>query len=84
MVNVGGKWSFYTGDVTQDGVVDGADGALIDNDAFSFVTGYVLTDVNGDNVVDGSDAAIVDNNAYNFVTKFTPLGLDAGIRMIDK
>jgi len=70
------RFAIYSGDVTQDGVVDGADGALIDNDVFNFITGYVPTDVNGDNTVDGSDAAIVDNNAFNFVTKITPFGLE--------
>jgi len=66
------KFAIYSGDVNQDGVVDGTDAALVDNDAFNFVTGYVNSDVNGDEVVDGSDAAIVDNNAYNFVGKITP------------
>jgi len=65
-------FAIYSGDVNQDGVVDGTDAALVDNDAFNFVTGYVVTDVNGDEVVDGSDAAIVDNNAFNFVGKITP------------
>ncbi|MEO6693889.1 MAG: hypothetical protein ABIY50_06090 [Ignavibacteria bacterium] len=72
MVNVGGKWSNYTGDVTQDGIVDGADGALIDNDASNFVTGYVPTDLNCDSIVDGSDAAFADNNASNFVAVARP------------
>jgi len=72
MVNVGGEWSFYTGDVNQDGIVDGADAALIDNDAFNFVTGYVDTDLNCDDVVDGSDAAFADNNVFNFVQVIRP------------
>lgn len=38
MVNVGGKWSFYTGDVNQDGIVDGADAAFADNNASNFVS----------------------------------------------
>lgn len=72
MVLVGGEASFYSGDVTQDGVVDGADLSAIDNDSFNFVTGYVVTDLNCDGVVDGTDAAFADNNAANFVTKITP------------
>jgi len=72
MVNVGGEWSIYTGDVTQDGIVDGGDGALIDNDAFNFVTGYVPTDLNCDSIVDGSDASFADNNAFNFVSLIRP------------
>jgi len=69
---VNGKWSIYTGDVQQDGVVDGSDGALIDNDAFNFVSGYVATDLNCDSIVDGSDAAFADNNAANFVAISRP------------
>jgi len=66
------RFAIYSGDVNQDGIVDGSDASLADNDAFNFVTGYVATDVNGDDIVDGSDAAIVDNNATNFVAKITP------------
>jgi len=66
------RFAIYSGDVNQDGVVDGSDVAIIDNDAFNFVTGYVNSDVNGDDVVDGSDAAIVDNNAFNFVSVIRP------------
>jgi len=72
MVNVGGEWSFYSGDVNQDGIVDGGDAAMIDNDAFNFVTGYVATDLNCDDVVDGTDAAFADNNAFNFVQVARP------------
>lgn len=66
------KFAIYSGDVNQDGIVDGTDAAIVDNAAFNFVTGYVNPDVNGDEIVDGSDAAIVDNNAFNFVSKITP------------
>lgn len=72
MVSVSGEWSLYTGDVNQDGVVDLADDALIDNDAFNFVTGYVVTDLNCDNIVDLTDEAYADNNTYNFITVVKP------------
>lgn len=65
-------FAIYGGDVNQDGVVDGTDGSIWDNDAYNFLTGYVITDVTGDEVVDGSDGVIIDNNSYNFVTKSTP------------
>lgn len=73
MVLVGSRYSFYSGDVNQDGVIDASDGALIDNDASSFVTGYVNTDLTGDNFVDASDASIAENNAANFVVSINPL-----------
>lgn len=66
------RYGMYSGDVNQDGVIDLADLALVDNDLFNFVMGYVNTDVNGDNFVDASDAAIVDNNAFNFVSVVKP------------
>jgi len=66
------KFAIYSGDVNQDGVVDGGDGAIIENEAFNFVTGYVNSDVNGDDVVDGSDGAIADNNSFNFIGKIIP------------
>ena len=65
-------FAIYSGDVNQDGVVDGSDGLLIDNDAANFSTGYLVTDLNGDEVIDGSDAVIADNNAANFVSAVTP------------
>ncbi|MBX7041258.1 MAG: hypothetical protein K1X85_00015 [Ignavibacteria bacterium] len=72
MVLVGGKYSFYTGEVNNDGFVDAGDISLIDNDAFNFVTGYVNTDLNGDSSVDGTDLAFADNNAFNFVGVVRP------------
>lgn len=66
------RYGTYSGDVNQDGVVDGTDGVLIDNDAALFNTGYLATDLNGDDVIDGSDAVIADNNAANFVSTVTP------------
>ncbi|MBV6479044.1 MAG: hypothetical protein HGGPFJEG_01805 [Ignavibacteria bacterium] len=68
-----GKWCIYTGDITKDGVVDGSDGALIDNDAANFNAGpYLITDLNWDTVVDGSDATYTDNNASNFIGEIAP------------
>jgi phosphoribosylformimino-5-aminoimidazole carboxamide ribonucleotide (ProFAR) isomerase len=71
-VQVGTKWCIYSGDVNQDGTIDGTDAQLIDNDAGLFVSGYVNTDVNGDGTVDGSDAVIAGNNSDNFISKIVP------------
>jgi len=46
----------YSGDVNQDGVVDGSDQPIIGNTAFNFSTGYLSSDLNGDSFVDASDA----------------------------
>ncbi|MBK9334493.1 MAG: hypothetical protein IPM96_19330 [Ignavibacteria bacterium] len=67
-----GGWSTYTSDVNQDDVVDLTDCSNIDNDAFNFLSGYVVTDVNGDEVVDLTDLSFCDNNAGNFVSAITP------------
>ncbi|MBV6478048.1 MAG: hypothetical protein HGGPFJEG_00795 [Ignavibacteria bacterium] len=67
-----GSYCFYSGDVNQDGIIDGIDFLLVDNSAANFETGYVDPDVNGDEIVDGSDMSITSNNAENFVTSVTP------------
>ena len=68
----GSKWTIFSGDVNQDGLVDLSDVSLTDIDNLNFATGYTATDVNGDNLVDLSDLSIVDINNLNFVSKFTP------------
>jgi len=65
-------FAVYGGDVNLDGVIDGADASIIDNDAFNFASGYVASDVTGDRFVDASDASTVDNNAWNFVGLIRP------------
>jgi hypothetical protein len=70
----GSKFCFYSGDVNQDGTIDGTDVGAIDNDAFNFATGYIATDVNGDGSVDGTDVSVADNNAFNFISKLVPPG----------
>lgn len=67
-----GRYCNYSGDVNQDGMIDGSDFASVDNDAASSVTGYVDTDLDGNGIVDGSDKSIVDNNSYSLVSLTTP------------
>ncbi len=62
----------YSGDVNQDGTVDATDVSTVDNDAFNFMGGYIVTDLTGDDFVDATDFAIADNNASNFVSVITP------------
>jgi len=69
---VGARYCAYSGDVNQDGTIDGTDLSSIDNDASNFVSGYVVTDLDGNDFVDGSDAAVADNNAANFVSIARP------------
>lgn len=66
------EFAVYGGDVNQDETIDATDLSQIDNDAFSFVAGYVVTDLTGDNFVDATDYSIADNNAYNFISVISP------------
>ncbi|MEO6696215.1 MAG: hypothetical protein ABIY50_00425 [Ignavibacteria bacterium] len=69
----GTKYCFYSGDVTQDGFIDGTDMLPVDNDANNFLTGsYLITDLNGDDIVDGDDLLICDNNAFAYITSVFP------------
>lgn len=55
-------YGMYSGDITQDGIIDASDLSKADNGAAINLSGYVTEDVNGDNFVDGSDLSIVENN----------------------
>jgi len=44
----------------------------VDNDASTFVSGYLATDTNGDGLIDSSDMILVDNNASNFIGSILP------------
>jgi hypothetical protein len=68
----GGYFTIYGGDATQDGSVDGADMALVDNASTNILHGYIYQDVNGDGIVDGADMALLDNNSTAVVQKHTP------------
>lgn len=68
MVQVGTKWTNYSGDVNQNGFVDLADVITVNNQASNFTTGYVSTDVNGNRIVDLEDVLFAYNNSANFVS----------------
>lgn len=70
---MGSKYCIYSGDVNQDGFIDGSDFSLVDNDAYISLSGYTSTDLTGDFFVDGSDLLLVDNNSAAFVSVMTPL-----------
>ncbi len=72
MALVSSTWCLYSGDVNHDGSINAQDAGIIDNDAFNFVSGYVVSDLNGDGTSDALDLSIIDVNASNFVSKITP------------
>ncbi len=72
MVQKGSKWCLYSGDVDQSGFIDNNDLLLIDNDAYNFKSGYLITDLDGSTFIDNNDLLICDNNAYAYVGMKTP------------
>ncbi|MBK8550199.1 MAG: hypothetical protein IPL53_03740 [Ignavibacteria bacterium] len=71
-VLTGTKWTFYSGDVNQNGFIDLADVIETNNAASSFTTGYVNTDINGNRIVDLTDVLFAYNNSSNFVSVKRP------------
>lgn len=72
MIEINGKWCFYSGDVTQDGIIDGSDMSEIENDALTGVEGNFATDLNNDEIVDAFDLSIVENNSVSGIYVITP------------
>ena len=60
-------FGIYSGDVNQDGIVDGTDLFSTSNDVGSFASGYISTDVTGNGIAELSDLVIVYNNTSAFV-----------------
>ncbi len=68
-----GIFAFYTGDINQDGYIDGFDYPDFEMDSQNNVSGvYVATDLNGDGYVDGFDYPIFDANSQNNVSVIMP------------
>ena len=70
--SMGSIYAIYSGDASQDGLVDGSDMAAIDNASTAIQTGYYPEDINGDGLVDASDMAIIDNNSTAVVHVMKP------------
>ena len=67
-----GVWAIFSGDINQDGVIDGLDYNDWENDSNNFAGGYFSTDLNGDGVVDGLDFIYWEQNSNNFVGAVVP------------
>ncbi len=85
MILVSSVSCLYSGDINQDGVINGLDASIIDSCGQFFLFGYYLiADLNGDGAVDGLDANFVDNNIHNYhahiliphFTSITPINDD--------
>lgn len=62
-----GVWAIYSGDVNQDGAIDGLDMNIVELDASNFEFGYNPSDINGDGATDGLDMNILEFNATLFL-----------------
>ena len=69
---IAGKYVMFGGDVNQDGLIDSGDMIPVDNNAATFLSGYVSTDLNGDGLIDSGDMILLDNNGALFIAKVTP------------
>jgi len=67
-----GVYAFYSGDINQDGAIDGFDLQLTENDASNFYFGYNNSDCTGDGSSDGFDLQIIENNCSLFLFKARP------------
>ena len=67
MILKNGRWCIYSGDINQDGFINGND--------FTFYSaqfgnpGYLASDVNGDRIVNGDDFTIFSNNFGRIVLR---------------
>jgi hypothetical protein len=75
MKQVGGLWTFFSGDLdmpTGNGLIDVIDYSEWEADYNNFESGYRRADLNGDGVVDISDYPFWEENYYNFVVEVKP------------
>jgi hypothetical protein len=80
MVMVGGKASFYTGDLDslRNSVIDVTDIIAVYNENINFRSGpYLISDLNFDKTVDFSDVLFVHNNSGLFIKEKGPPGAAA-------
>jgi hypothetical protein len=67
-----GVFGFYSGDINQDGFIEGGDFPFLFNDSDNFFEGFQTTDLNGDGFVEGADFPYLFNNSDNFIEVLRP------------
>ncbi|MGL2962857.1 DUF4082 domain-containing protein [Flavobacterium sp. RSB2_4_14] len=67
-----GVFGFYSGDLNQDGFIEGQDFPFLSNASDEFYEGYQATDLNGDGFVEGQDFPYLSNNSDNFIETLHP------------
>ncbi|QLH45464.1 MAG: hypothetical protein HWD58_07535 [Bacteroidota bacterium] len=66
------RYGLFSGDINQDGIVDGLDYNDWESDANNFGAGFISTDLNGDGVADGLDYNLFEVNNNNFAGVVQP------------
>ncbi|UPT71073.1 MAG: hypothetical protein M0D53_01255 [Flavobacterium sp. JAD_PAG50586_2] len=72
MVNLGGVFGFYSGDLNQDGFIEGEDYAPLFNASDALLEGFQTTDLNGDGFVEGQDYPFLFNNSDALIEVLRP------------
>lgn len=67
-----GHFAFWSGDMNQDGVVDGVDYNEWEQDNNQFASGYLASDLNGDGITDGLDFLFWETNSNLFAGSSLP------------
>ena len=67
-----GVYGFYSGDINQDGFIEGLDFVPLFNDSDNLLEGFQTSDLNGDGFVEGLDYPILFNNSDNLIESLHP------------
>ncbi len=67
-----GVYGLFSGDINQDGFIEGLDFVPLFNDSDTLLEGYYNTDLNGDGFVEGLDYPILFNNSDNLIESSHP------------
>jgi hypothetical protein len=67
-----GVYGFYTGDINQDGYIEGLDYDQLNIDTNDFAEGFNSTDLNGDGFVEGLDYDFININVAGFIESMHP------------
>ncbi len=63
-----GNAGLFSGDITQNGVIDDLDLSLVENASQQFDFGYLSEDLTGDLLVDAEDYSLIENNSQLLIT----------------
>ena len=65
-------YAIYSGDVNQDGDMNGLDFNAMESQVIALASGYVTGDINGDGNADGADFNLLEKNVLKLLTVAHP------------